>query len=428
MGHWNDLRALVEPNTATYHRPSSPHEALLPDDQISDLELSTTFPTEVSEEEEYEEAEVDGFTLPSLASATTDRQRRGRTPSGKVKPSEWITASTHGLPSPYEAPSYTNHWSSRNAPTNTPSRPHREPKAKEQYASVAPPNPSKSKIWEDEAITVDQTSIPPHPEEWQQDVAERINALTRQIQSHAQFCVDISKQAIALANENKHLVPKATSSISDTLATYVVKPALDLPGKLRTYYPALGEGVLALKEYEENIRRMLACSANARDMVLAQGAVVKGSGSDIKRLKDRLVEQDSMLRDSSSHLTRLIKERDALKKKLEEGQGSPTTALVSDTPLLVGLAEHTGKTANTEGGNLDTGSRRGGTEEIRRDSSALADQLRELRLVVEELSLQQVSRQAMSVEAPQTDTGVSAEHPRFIQLERGSRRYPGRPR
>lgn len=410
---------MVEPN-ATCRGPSPSLEALLPDDQISDLELSATV-----SRAEADETDIDGFTWPSLVSATADRHRPGQLDTfqaasdNKVKPPEWTTASTHGLPSPYEAPACTNHGSSCNTPTNTFSRPHRETQAQDRYASVALPNPPEA--WEDDAVAVDQTKIPNHPDEWQQDVAERINALTRQIQNHTQFCVDISKQALALANENKHLIPKATSSVSDTLATYVVKPALELPEKLRTYYPALGESIIALREYEENIKRMLVCSANARDMVLAQGAVVKGTGSDIKRLKDRLIEQDSMLRDSSSYLTRLIKERDALKRKLGEGQGSPTTALVSDTPLLAGLAEHTGETPNTEGVSPGTGPRRRDTEEIRRDPNALADQLRELRLVVEELALQQVSSWQYQLKPPRLTqlAGVSAECTRSRQFERG---------
>lgn len=390
---------MVEPNSATYHLPSATREALLPDDQISELDLSAT----LSKTEE-DAVEIDGFTWPTLASATTT-PRWGQPGTlqalsdDKAKPSEWSTASTHGLPFSDEAPPYTDHVPYRENPTHTASRPYRAPQAKDRHASAALPKLPKS--WEDDAVAVDQTKVPRHPDEWQQDVAVRINALTRQIQSQAQFCVDISKQALTLANENKHLIPRAASSVSHTLATYVVKPALDLPSKLRTYYPGLGEGILALKEYEENVKRMLACSANARDMVLAQGAVAKGSGSDINRLKDRLVEQDSMLRDSSSHLTRLIKERDALKRKLEEGQGSPTTALVSDTPLLAGLGKHPGSTPRTEGVSPDTGPRRRGIEETRKDPNALADQLRELRLVVEELS--QVSRQTMPVEATHGD-------------------------
>jgi hypothetical protein len=388
MNHWNDLRTVVERNSAAYRLPSSTHEALLPDDQISELNLSAS----LSKAEE-DAVETDSFTWPTLASPTT-------APSdNKAKPSEWSTASTHGLPSSYEAPSYIDHVPSRSTPTDAISRPYRALQAKDRHALAALPKPPKA--WEDDAVAVDKNKVPRHPDEWQQDVAVRINALTRQIQGQAQFCVDISKQALTLANENKHLIPRAAQSISDTLATYVVTPALDLPRKLQTYYPGLGEGIVALKEYEENIKRMLACSANARDMVLAQGAVAKGSGSDINKLKDRLVEQDSMLRDSSSHLTRLIKERDALKRKLEEGQGSPTPALVSDTPLLAGLCERPGSTPKTEGVSPDTGPRRRGTEETRKDPNALADQLRELRLVVEELS--QVSRRAMAVEATHGD-------------------------
>lgn len=386
MDHWNDLR---EPNSATYRLPSPTPEALLPDDQISELDLSATLSKAVEDA-----VEMDGFTWPTLASATT-------APSdNEERPSEWSVASTHGLPSSYEVPSLSDPVVFHITRADAFDRPYSAPKSKDRHASAALPKPHKA--WEDDAVAVDQAKVPRHPDERQQDVAERINALTRQIQNQAQFCVDISKQVRTLANENKHLIPRAASSVSDTLATFVVKPALDLPRKLRTYYPGLSEGIPALKEYEESIKRVLACSANARDMILAQGAVVRGSGSDINRLKDRLVEQDSMLRDSSAHLTRLFKERDALKRKLEEGQRSPTTtAFVSDTPLLAGLGEHPGSTPKTEGVSPDTSPRRRGTEENRKDLNALADQLRELRLVVEELS--QVSRQAMPVEATHGD-------------------------
>ncbi|MBH1945697.1 hypothetical protein I5L01_15920, partial [Erythrobacter sp. YJ-T3-07] len=92
------------------------------------------------------------------------------------------------------------------------------------------------------------------PNESQQDIAERIAHLTRTINANAAFCREVSGKMIEFARKNKHLLDASRT----TLDTYIVQPALKLPGIIKQYYPGfqdnLLDGLEVLKEYEAQLR------------------------------------------------------------------------------------------------------------------------------------------------------------------------------
>ncbi|KAJ1337960.1 hypothetical protein MN608_00818 [Microdochium nivale] len=163
-------------------------------------------------------------------------------------------------------------------------------------------------------VDIDTARLPQHPDESQQDLAERINQLTRTINANAQLCLETSRKMVALAQENKHLAYEAGAQLD----TYVLQPALKLGQALRTYCPGVDEGVQALWEYEAQIRKRVVNGLNGRDSFF-QPAGGARQGKEVGRLKDRLIEQDALLRDSSQHIRKLMNERDRLRRKLESG-------------------------------------------------------------------------------------------------------------
>ncbi|KAK8045305.1 hypothetical protein PG993_005329 [Apiospora rasikravindrae] len=342
---------------------------LLSDSQISDLDLSST-------KAHPESTDAYGFVRSPLTPLKTNQKRPQRpgTPQMQPAPSDHSKShlSRHRRPihmySPYDSPATSNHHrtSRKPAPRN---RSQSRSLASDTYSSVSLP-PDR---FEDDAVPIDHRRLPLHPDESQQDLAERINALTQVIQTNTQFCLDLSGQMLTLASQNKHLLPALSSRVSSVVASYVVEPALKLPGALMTYYPAL-------RDYEGKVRRTLANCANARDMALAQGV---GTDIDVKRLKDRLVEQDSLLRDSSSHMQRLIRERDALRQQLSNPLIN-SGASENDSGTILEGQKHN----NNNDGRLQQTASRG---DRRGDSAVLADQLRELRIIVDQLALDTAS-------------------------------------
>ncbi|KAK8097976.1 uncharacterized protein PG998_013462 [Apiospora kogelbergensis] len=320
--------------------PSSPEYGdevafqLLSDSQISDLDLSSTT-------EPQESTDAYGFVRSPLAPVQTSQGRSHRPSSPQIQrtPSE-----------------YSKNFQSQ------PRKP---------FSMPSPYGNSSNEKHRHDAVPIDARRLPLHPDESQQDLAERINALTQAIQSNTQFCVDLSTQMLTLASQNKHLVPAFSSKVSSVVANYVIVPALRLPGALKTFYPAL-------QEYEDKVRRTLANCANGRDMALAQGV---GTESDVKRLKDRLVEQDALLRVSSSHTQRLMRERDALRQQLSLPL---TKSDASETDN--GTAPSEQKRHEEQDGSERTSNRQGS-----RDSVVLADQLREIRILVDQLALDTAS-------------------------------------
>ncbi|KAI1880718.1 hypothetical protein JX265_000958 [Neoarthrinium moseri] len=274
--------------------------------------------------------------------------------------------------------------------------------------------PDNFESWEADADFIDSRSVPHKPNESQQDLAERINSLTRTINANAAFCLEVSGKMIELARENKHLLDASKS----TLDTYVLQPCLRLPGILQTYYPGiqdgLQDGLEALKVYESQLRRTVQNCANGRDMARAQGIAGKDGGSrgEMTRLKDRLVEQDALLKDSSQHVQRLIREREALKKQLDarkRDSGKVVDALGLLAEDVIPDSEQRGKNPTPDfdydghGGREQPGSER--------DLVALADHLREMRVLMDRMALHEASNHERhnSTTGDDTEEGYAAD-------------------
>lgn len=249
--------------------------------------------------------------------------------------------------------------------------------------------------WESETDFIDRRQVPRQPIESQQDLAERIGSLTRTINANAAFCLEVSGKMVELARENKHLLDASKS----TLETYVLQPALKIPGILKAYCPGiqdgLQDGLVVLREYEAQLRRTVRNCANGRDMARAQGVVgggiVEGSPrrGEMSRLKDRLVEQDVLLRDSSQHVQRLIREREALKKQLHQrqrdsqGQETELASLDVNNPEGQGFIRPSDVKDHENG--LDEEQ-----PDSEKDMAALADHLSEMRMLMDRLALHEV--------------------------------------
>ncbi|KAI1499474.1 hypothetical protein F5X99DRAFT_280038 [Biscogniauxia marginata] len=306
--------------------------------------------------------------------------------------------------------------------------------------------------WEEEdgddggMLAVDP-SCPNNFENRQQDqhdeLAERIAQLTRKINTHASTCLEVSSRAVELARENKHLAAQAGGALD----SYVLRPCLRLVSSssasavqmlMRSYCgggdspgahenEALGRagvaegGVQALRrECEDRLRRALTNCKNGRDMaMIGQTGVGAGMGigggigereKEVSRLKDRLVEQDAVLRASTQHIRRLMWERDGLRKQLES-RGHNRTG--SQRCIKIGKAsdfEETTVRGSTPTGLTKTRARETvpmqspdphgedspaiddeGEEETRRRERQLTAQLEELRILMDQMALHEIS-------------------------------------
>ncbi|KAM0817025.1 hypothetical protein AB5N19_02827 [Seiridium cardinale] len=270
------------------------------------------------------------------------------------------------------------------------------PKGRSTTASRHARHDSSTSIdsWESDADFVDRRQVPRHHNESQQDLAERIGNLTKTINANAAFCLEVSGKMVELARENKHLLDGTKS----TLETYVWQPALKIPGILKAYYPGLQDGLqdglVIFREYEAQLRRTVQNCANGRDMARAQGvggSAGEGSGRrvEMSRLKDRLVEQDALLRNSSQHVQRLIRERETLKKQLHQKKWSSSG---QDTDLMglgVSDAEDTDLPyLQSDGEHNEGGKERPSSE---KDMAALADHLSEMRVLMDRLALHEAT-------------------------------------
>ena len=156
----------------------------------------------------------------------------------------------------------------------------------------------------------------------------------------AKFGVATSGRLVTLARENQHLAVEA----GQQLDAYVLRPCLRASTDLaRIYCPE----VTRTPPAEEKLRRAIAGgrgpgpgrgprTAGARGATRSGrgGAASQGDGAaewtsererdrEILRLKDRVVEQDALLRDWHQHVRRLLRERDALRRRLTRGQEEP---------------------------------------------------------------------------------------------------------
>ncbi|RYP92878.1 hypothetical protein DL770_001049 [Monosporascus sp. CRB-9-2] len=190
----------------------------------------------------------------------------------------------------------------------------------------------------DEDVAPDSSYAPPigaHHHQQQQfepGTAESIAQVAR-------LCVAASGRLLAVARENQHLAAEAGVALN----SWVLRPCLRLGADLaRAYCP---EGVRALRDAEMQVRRAVSGGGRhppgrggssssssskgggASGSGTSSGPVVAGGNTEkeVLRLKDRLVEQDALLRDWNQHIRRLMRERDRLRKRLlasqERGQG-----------------------------------------------------------------------------------------------------------
>jgi len=258
-----------------------------------------------------------------------------------------------------------------------------QPKAVHQPEAFAPSQSDDGFENEDGDVAgmvdIDAARLPQNPDESQQDLAERINQLTRTINANAQLCLETSRKMVALAQENKHLAYEAGAQLD----TYVLQPALKLGQALRTYCPGVDEGVQALWEYEAQIRKRVINGLNGRD-ALFQTVGAGRKGKEVDRLKDRLIEQDALLRDSSQHIRKLMSERDRLRRKLESGyQTANGQGGYHDGPASPGyrdLDEMVQQSQTTTAGRAQHQRTASHAEDAQ-----LAEQLGELRMLVDRL-------------------------------------------
>ncbi|CAJ2505276.1 Uu.00g126700.m01.CDS01 [Anthostomella pinea] len=194
--------------------------------------------------------------------------------------------------------------------TNINPSPSPQPPKTSNYNRKSPPSedpPSLSSSWSSTTTTL--ASAPRHPNENQQDLAVRINALSAAISTGTGTCLEVSARMLALARDNRHHAYAA----GNTLDAYVLRPAL----------AALGGGITtALRTYCPGVLGVVGVGGGDGGKEGGGGGVlrvrVSGEGTaERQRLKDRLVEQDALLSDSNQHLRRLISERNALRKQLE---------------------------------------------------------------------------------------------------------------
>lgn len=335
-------------------------------------------------------------------------------------------------------------------PTYQPLQPSRSYKPRQPHAPVSPPRAhtayernaappanqharmhirkqdsfTSEASWESDADFVDRRHVPREHRETQHDLAERINKLTKTINENAAFCLEVSGKMVELARENKHLLDGTKS----TLETYVLQPALRIPGLLRTYYPGVQEnlqdGLEILRDYEAQLRRTVRNYANGQDMARAQGVAGIGGGPgggsgrrEVTRLKDRLVEQDALLRQSSQYVQTLMRERDALKKQLHRRSHShdehaayprlDTDDGIGGEPPQIGTQTPTTKEDEEPSSE--------------KDLVAIEGHLQEMRALMERLALKEASNpnrrhSSSSNEKPPEDLAVDDEDGEWTML------------
>ncbi|KAK7743702.1 hypothetical protein SLS62_010480 [Diatrype stigma] len=191
------------------------------------------------------------------------------------------------------------------------------------------------------------------------------------------LCVAVSGRLVTVARENRHLAVEAGARLD----AYVLRPCLRAgAGLARTYCP---EGMRALRDAEAQVRRAVMGGDGGGGARRSRGVrKVGGSGGELLalglpglglglrndkgellRLKDRLVEQDALLRDWHAYTRRLMRERDGLRRRLS------------------------GVTTANGGGGGGGGDHTTTTTTTTHQQRQLAEQLRELQMLVDQLAL-----------------------------------------
>ncbi|KAI0477694.1 hypothetical protein GGR56DRAFT_692468 [Xylariaceae sp. FL0804] len=153
-------------------------------------------------------------------------------------------------------------------------------------------------------VAIDAARVPAHPDENRQATAERVAHLTRTINENIAVCIEVSSHMVKLAHENRHLAVQACGALD----AYLLRPCgRAMQSTLRAYAPGL----------EARLRQAVGSVAAASAQWAAQGPGEERGGGGVSQLKERLIEQDAVLRDSSRHVRRLLAERNALRSQLE---------------------------------------------------------------------------------------------------------------
>ncbi|RYP12221.1 hypothetical protein DL767_011426 [Monosporascus sp. MG133] len=279
--------------------------------------------------------------------------------------------------------------------------------------------------WEDD-VAPDSSYAPPigtdhhQQQQFEPGTAESIAQVAR-------LCVAASGRLLAVARENQHLAAEAGVALN----SWVLRPCLRLGADLaRTYCP---EGVRALRDAEMQVRRAVSGGgrhpAGRGSSSSNKGGGASGSGTsggpvaaggnaerEVLRLKDRLVEQDALLRDWNQHIRRLMRERDRLRKRLlasqERGQGQGQDPANGAWQLQLSPGHRAQKTGGATGpGNYHSESEKEGRTPVLRASNGertesgesvnrhantqqLTEQLRQLQVLLDQLTIHEVSSPA----------------------------------
>ncbi|RYP52276.1 hypothetical protein DL768_002488 [Monosporascus sp. mg162] len=280
--------------------------------------------------------------------------------------------------------------------------------------------------WEED-VAPDSSYAPPIGAHHQQQQQQFEPGTAESIAQVARLCVAASGRLLAVARENQHLAAEAGVALN----SWVLRPCLRLGADLaRAYCP---EGVRALRDAEMQVRRAVSGGgrhpagrgSSSSGSSSSKGGGVSGSGTssgpaagggnterEVLRLKDRLVEQDALLRDWNQHIRRLMRERDRLRKRLlasqERGQGQGQDPANGEWQLQLSPGHHAQRAGGATGpGNYHSESEKEGRTPVLRASNGermengegvnrhantqqLTEQLRQLQVLLDQLTIHEV--------------------------------------
>ncbi|RYP20290.1 hypothetical protein DL765_002853 [Monosporascus sp. GIB2] len=279
--------------------------------------------------------------------------------------------------------------------------------------------------WEED-VAPDSSYAPPIGTHHHQQQQQQLDpGAAESIAQVARLCVAASGRLLAVARENQHLAVEA----GVVLDSWVLRPCLRLGADLaRAYCP---EGVRALRDAEMQVRRAVSgggrhpAGRGSRSGSSSKGGGAGGSGTssgsavaggsterEVLRLKDRLVEQDALLRDWNQHIRRLMRERDRLRKRLlasqERGQGQGRDPANGEWQLQLSPGDRAQKAGGPAGPDnyhsesekegptpvlgASNGERRESGDSVNRHANTqqLTEQLRQLQVLLDQLTIHEV--------------------------------------
>ncbi|RYO77561.1 hypothetical protein DL766_005032 [Monosporascus sp. MC13-8B] len=282
--------------------------------------------------------------------------------------------------------------------------------------------------WEED-VAPDSSYAPPIGTHHHQQQQQQLDpGAAESIAQVARLCVAASARLFAVARENQHLAVEA----GVVLDSWVLRPCLRLGADLaRAYCP---EGVRALRDAEMQVRRVVsgggrhpAGRGSRSGSSSSKSGAANGSGTgsssavaggnterEVLRLKDRLVEQDALLRDWNQHIRRLMRERDRLRKRLlasqerGQGQGQGRDPANGEWQLQLSPGDCAQKAGGSAGPDnyhsepekegptpilgASNGERRGSGDSVNRHANTqqLTEQLRQLQVLLDQLTIHEV--------------------------------------